>query len=289
MTPGSNPRPWFCLQGWLATFVFSPFIGALWGLVFLFDRGRDRGDQALRRPLTQALIVFALGLIFTCLMAEFPAEAALGLAHFLPFILLLVFLGETINSPAHLRSMASWVVFSSLPVAIIGLGQQFWGWSGPIRWLGIVIDWPLTPGGMPPGRICSVFAYANDLAAYLVVVWILALGLLLEKRPKKRWFWLGLGVTTVLDGITLFLTHSRNAWAIAILALLAYALYWGWRILVAAVIALCGLILWSAFGIDPSRQWARIVVPPTFGLDSPTKCFPTVPSPNCDRPNGNLP
>lgn len=281
MTPASDQRPWFCLQGWLATFALSPFLGALWGLVFLFDVGRHRGDQALRRPLTQALIVFALGLIFTGLMAEFPGDAALGLAHFLPFILILVFLGETINTPSYLRPMATWVVFSSLPVAIIGLGQQFWGWSGPIRWLGIVIDWPLAPGGMPPGRISSLFAYANDLAAYLVVVWILALGLLLEKRAKKRWFWIGLGVTTVLDGITLFLTHSRNSWAIATLALFAYALYWGWHRLVAAIIAVSGLTLWSAFGIDPSRQWARIVVPPYIWARLSDEMFP-------DRPLAQL-
>ncbi|MBP0012587.1 MAG: O-antigen ligase family protein [Roseofilum sp. SBFL] len=281
MTSASNQRPWFCLQGWLATFVFSPLFGLLLGLVFFFDMGRDRGETALRRPLTQASIIFALGLILTCLLAEFPGEAALGLAHFLPFILLLVSLGELIGTSGHLRRMATWVVFSSLPVAIIGLGQRFWGWSGPIRWLGIVIDWPLTAGGIPPGRISSIFGYANDLAAYLVVVSILALGLLLEKRPKKRWFWIGLGVTTVLDGITLFLTHSRNAWAIAALAVLAYALYWGWRMLVAAVMAVCGLILWSAFGIDPSRQWVRMVVPAYIWARLTDEMFP-------DRPLAQL-
>ncbi|MDB9520067.1 O-antigen ligase family protein [Roseofilum reptotaenium CS-1145] len=281
MTSASDQRPWFCLQGWLATFVFSPLLGLLLGLVFFFDMGRDRGEVALRRPLTQASIIFALGLILTCLLAEFPGEAALGLAHFLPFILLLVGLGELIGTSGHLRRMATWVVFSSLPVAIIGLGQRFWGWSGPIRWLGIVIDWPLTAGGIPPGRISSIFGYANDLAAYLAVVWILALGLLLEKQPKKRWFWIGLGVTTVLDGITLFLTHSRNAWAIAALAVLAYALYWGWRMLVAAVMAVCGLILWSAFGVDPSRQWVRMVVPAYIWARLTDEMFP-------DRPLAQL-
>ncbi|MBP0027485.1 O-antigen ligase family protein [Roseofilum sp. Guam] len=281
MTSASDQRPWFCLQGWLATFVFSPLLGLLLGLVFFFDMGRDRGEVALRRPLTQALIIFALGLILTCLLAEFPGEAALGLAHFLPFILLLVGLGELIGTSGHLRRMATWVVFSSLPVAIIGLGQRFRGWSGPIRWLGIVIDWPLTAGGIPPGRISSIFGYANDLAAYLAIVWILALGLLLEKRSKKRWFWIGLGVTTVLDGITLFLTHSRNAWAIAALAVLAYALYWGWRILVAAVMAVCGLILWSAFGVDPSRQWVRMVVPAYIWARLTDEMFP-------DRPLAQL-
>ena len=274
-------RAWGLLQCWLALFVFSPIIGAVLGLFFWYDTIRKRGEIVLRRPLTQAIAILSAGLVLTCLLGEYPGDALLGLFHFLPFFLQLVVLGEIVENGSQLRRMAQIVVFSSIPVAAMGLGQMFWEWSGPVRWLGIVINWELAPGGNPLGRLSSVFDYANDSSTYFLVAFVLSLGLMGDKQRKKRWVWLLLGLATVLDGTSLFLTHSRNGWAIAILAILAYALYWGWHWLVGAITAGVGLILWSAFGIDPSRQWLRAIVPHYIWARLTDEMFP-------DRPLAQL-
>jgi O-antigen ligase len=60
------------------------------------------------------------------------------------------------------------------------------------------------------------------------------------------------------------LTDSRNAWAIAVLACLAFALYQGWRWLVAGVGVIAGSVLWAAFGPAPTQPWFRAIVPAFF-------------------------
>jgi O-antigen ligase len=123
--------------------------------------------------------------------------------------------------------------------------------------------------------------YANILAAYLTLVFILSLGLLIEnwvrghqkkkhlsatnyQLPITNYQFLYLSVIVLGSAIALILTNSRNGWGIAVLASLSFALYLGWRPLVAIVAAIAGSILWSAFGPDPMRQWLRAIVPAFF-------------------------
>ncbi|MFM7613401.1 MAG: polymerase, partial [Synechococcales cyanobacterium] len=74
----------------------------------------------------------------------------------------------------------------SLPVVIIGLGQLFLGWHGKWQFLSVVIHLTISHGGEPLGRMSSVFIHANTLAAYLITVLILGLGLWLENYQKIR-------------------------------------------------------------------------------------------------------
>uniref|UniRef100_A0ACD5GRU5 Uncharacterized protein n=1 Tax=Desertifilum tharense IPPAS B-1220 TaxID=1781255 RepID=A0ACD5GRU5_9CYAN len=88
--------------------------------------------------------------------------------------------------------------------------------------------------------MASVFAYANVLANYLIVTFTLALGLWIEAIDKTRYPWVsrevwGLSGVVLGNAIALILTNSRNAWAIALLVSLAFAVYLGWRWLIAAL------------------------------------------------------
>jgi hypothetical protein len=77
------------------------------------------------------------------------------------------------------------IVIPSLPVVILGLGQQFLGWSSPAL-VQAIFGWVLEANGNPPGRMASVFMYANILAAYLQMVLILGLGLWIEAFQTWR-------------------------------------------------------------------------------------------------------
>ncbi len=70
----------------------------------------------------------------------------------------------------------------------------------------------------------------------------------------------------ILVGHTIVLvsTASRNAWAIVVLGCLVYAIYLGWRLLVAAVTAMTGLVLAAAFAPSPVNLWLRTMVPAYF-------------------------
>jgi O-antigen ligase len=183
---------------------------------------------------------------------------------------------------------------------MFGYGQMLLGMTSP-AFLEAILGTIVKPYGNPSGRMASIFMYANILAIYLQVIFILALGFWLEELkqhlpfnhtnlqhftdqygtkavnsppeagnslpqihlqgavPKLRFIFLSLLVLTT--GGALVMTSSRNSWTIALLAMLAFALYQGWKILVAGVMGFAGVILWSAFGVNPSKQWLRGIIP----------------------------
>jgi O-antigen ligase len=132
--------------------------------------------------------------------------------------------------------------------------------------LGGLIQWTIDPQGTPPGRMASVFTYANVLASYYVIVFILGLGLWIEEIGRKlsfrRQYWLLCVV--LVDGIALILTNSRNAWAISLLACLAFALYQRWHWIVGGVSAISGIMLGAAFAPAPLATELRLIVPRFF-------------------------
>jgi O-antigen ligase len=224
-----------------------------------------------RSPLNWGLALLGSWLIVTASFAHHPSEAFLGLGNLLPFFFVFAALSLLIQTPAQLRQLAWLLVIPSLPIAILGLGQQFFGWTTPEAWQG-VLGWVLEAGGNPPGRMASVFIYANLLAAYLQMTVILELGLGIERfwawrRERERYCTIQLsflGITLVSSAIALVLTNSRNGWGVAGFACLAFALYLGWRWLVVGVAAFATAILGAAFGPSPLQDGLRGIVPVYF-------------------------
>jgi O-antigen ligase len=118
--------------------------------------------------------------------------------------------------------------------------------------------------------MASVFMYANTLAAYLQIVFILGLGLWLETYKtfsscRSNWLRLCfLSITVIGSAIALILTNSRNAWGIIILICLAFALYQAWYWLVAIFTVIAASVLGAAFAPSPLQQALRAIVPAFF-------------------------
>nr|OEJ73252.1 hypothetical protein BH720_20780 [Desertifilum tharense IPPAS B-1220] len=279
-------RSWLCLQIVLATVMFSPVLAAPFSLWIVWEVWRKQWRQLCRSGFNRGLAVVSVLLILSAVLAENPGEAALGLFNFLPFFLIFVTISPLLQTPHQLRRIAWILVFTSIPIIAIGFGQLFWGWSGPVRLLWSAIDWPLDPGGAPLGRMASVFAYANVLANYLAVTFTLALGLWIEAIDKTRYPWVsrevwGLSGVVLGNAIALILTNSRNAWAIALLVSLAFAVYLGWRWLIAALGAVGAAIGGAAFAPAPINQALRAVVPAYFWARLTDQLYP-------DRPFAQL-
>ena len=175
----------------------------------------------------------------------------------------------------------------------MGWGQLFWGWTVPPQWQSI-FGWIMATGGNPPGRMASVFIYANTLAVYLIIVFILGLGLWLEAYQKLRAklanpyqnnyqvydylpYFLFLLVIAIANFSALILTNSRNAWVIALIACLAYAIYQGWQILVAGVTAMVAAIAAAAFAPSPIAEILRKFVPAFFWARLNDQLYPDRP------------
>lgn len=270
-------------------------------------------------------------MLFSATFAQIPAAAFLGLFNFLPFFLAFAVLSELIHTPEQLRRLSWILVVGSIPVVVIGLGQKWLGWSGHFQFLGIVVDWLIRAGGNPPGRISSVFFYANVLATYFVVTFVLALGLWTEavnqrsftlkpfqvnranqfvasqeevehqayqdtpiplalpQQKSKNWVstavlqqWLTpklvlLTGIVIGNAIALILTDSRNGWALAAIACLAFALYQGWRWLLVGVGTVTSAVLMAAFAPSPLREGWRAIVPAFFWARLTDELYPNRP------------
>ncbi len=262
---------WNCAQLGLFLLPWFPTVGIVGLLLAVAGTWKQQHRTIIRRPLNWGLSILSGWLIITCCFAHNRTAAFLGLANFLPYFIVFAAFSALIHCPTQLGQMARLLVVGSLPVVILGFGQLYLGWAG-LEPLQGAIGWVILPGGNPLGRMSSVFMYANILAFYLQTVFVLGLGLWIEtfQTLQQRWnksqgslllFW---SVLVIGNAIALVLTNSRNVWAIAVLACLAFALYLGWRWLVVGVTAAAGTILWASFGLDPGRQWLRSIVPAFF-------------------------
>ncbi len=295
-------RAWTILQLFLLILPFSSLLGSLGCVGVAIAVWSQRYATLLRRPVNQALVMLSLLLLLSTGLAWQPGAAALGLANFLPFFWLFAALSELLQTPQQFRRLAQIVVLGSMPVVVVGLGQQFGGWSGHVQLLWILADWNVAPTGNPPGRMASIFYYANVLASYLVITWILNLGLWIEaqrlganagatlfgRMSSHRWhtfapspyLWI-LTIALLGNTVALIFTNSRNAWIVAALAGLAFAVYLGRWLLLTAMGAIAMAVLGAAFAPPPFQGGLRRVVPAFFWARLNDQMYP-------NRPVGDL-
>jgi O-antigen ligase len=299
----SSQRIWCFTQLGIFVLPLSTFLGSVILLLTSLFIWSKHFSSIVRKPSNLGFIVLGALLLVASSTAFQPFDALLGLFNFLPFFLLFAAVSWLVQTPAQLRRLAWLMVLTSVPVVLIGLGQLFLSWAGHVTFLWLVIDWKIYPTGNPPGRMASVFDYANVLANYLVITFILALGLWISAYPWRkerdeirkpdelphpytrrslqpgfdRWFFLS-GIV-LLNGIGLILTNSRSAWAIAVLACLAYAVYLGWRWLLVLVSGIAALVLGAAFAPNPIRQGLRTIVPAFFWARLTDELYPNRPLP----------
>ncbi|NJL67196.1 MAG: O-antigen ligase family protein [Microcoleus sp. SM1_3_4] len=302
--------PWTFAQIGVLIFPIIPILGALGLFLGLVGTWKQKFTQIASHPVNLALLILTAFLAIGAVFANNKIAAVLGLGNFLPFFLLFATFSRLIQTSQQLRQLSWLLVIGSIPVIILGLGQQFFGWNGIVQ-LQPIFGWVLEPQGNPPGRMASVFMYANILACYLTIVFILAVGLWIEEKgkrgregegqsgrvgegksgkitnyqlpitnyrfpiPNSRLLFLNFAVAG--NAICLIFSNSRNAWGIAVLAALAFAFYAGYKKILAAVFSAVGAVFLSAFGPEPLRQNLRRIIPAFFWARLTDEMFPNRP------------
>lgn len=267
--------PWWWVQIGTAGLILVPSAGVACLLVAIALILPQHGPAIARNRWNWAWAALALWLVINSFLAYSPPQSWLGTANYLPFILLLVCLSSILNTPSRLRRLAWLLVLPSLPVVGLGIAQLWFDWSLP-PWLG----WELVAGGTPPGRMASVFIHANFLGVYLATALSLSLGLWLT-YPVFTPRWYLLGVILAADGIGIYAASSRSIWAIATVCILAFAVYLGWRWLLWAAVGVVLTVAWSAYGLNPIRDWLRQIVPASIWARLTDEMYP-------DRPVSTL-
>ncbi|MDY6939379.1 MAG: O-antigen ligase family protein [Cyanobacteriota bacterium] len=275
-SPSNPPKPWIYFQIGLLFLPLSPLLGGVGVAIATVWVWKERCKQIVGSRLNQGFALFIGLLVLSASTALDRESAFLGLFNFWPFIFIFAAASLLLGSSNRLRR-TSWILaIASAPVTLIGIGQMFSGWTGPID-LGMVVNWPLEPEGTPPGRMASVFDYANVLANYSSIVFLLALGLWLETHRQLRELtpaqkemryargvrlrWRFLSGLLAAHGIAITLTSSRNAWGVTVLGCLVYGVYLGWRSLVLGATAYTGVVMGASFAPPPLQSWLQAIVP----------------------------
>ncbi|MGB3532455.1 MAG: O-antigen ligase family protein [Microcoleaceae cyanobacterium] len=261
-------KSWQWIKKGIFLLPLLPNLGVILTLIGVFLSWKYRFKLIIKQPLNQALFILSGCLILTTILAQNPIEALLGLGNFIPYFIVFIALSEIIQTPTQLKQLSWIIIIPAIPIIILGLGQQFLGWSGGEQ-IQSILGWTLPLNGNPPGRMSSVFMYANILAAYLLLVFTLATGLLIEQlqiilKSKKIHSikpFSFLILVFSLTAIALIITYSRNAWILVIFTIFIYAIYLSWKWLIGLILSAILAVLGAAFAPSPLSNSLRLIVP----------------------------
>jgi len=230
--------------------------------LLLGSRGRTPplADRA-NAVLLAAAILMTLG----CFRAESGWLAWVGLANWLPFFWAFWGYQPYLATAAARRRCGLALLAGTVPVILTGLGQLWWGWSGPFQQLGGLIIWHLDPGGNPPGRLSGLFNYANIAGFWLALAWPFALAALLQRQQRPWQRVVALMIAASLAA-ALFLTDSRNAWGALVVALPLVVGPGSWLWLLPLLLLAVALVSLASIGGVPAllQAPARALVPETI-------------------------
>ena len=248
---------------------FSADFGATALGIVLIGLWRQKYKNIIRNPVNWGWGLLFLWLIITSLLAVYSRYSWEGLGNFLPSFLMIASFPFFFKDFLQLYQLAWWLVLTSIPVCFLGFMQLLFGWQTPLFLHSFGLK--MTAYGHPDGRMSSLLMYANTLAFFLVVAFTLSIGLWilhyrrrsLQKDPLLNWQLSILTVGILFNGIGLILTNSRSAWGLALLGLMAFAIYLRWYWIIATVLLIIFLVAWAAW-IPVYQDFMRQVVPSYF-------------------------
>jgi O-antigen ligase len=290
--PQETLKPyWYWLQGIaLCLSLSSIFIPAAAGgliITFLWRRGWRELDTVINR----GWLAFAGWILITITFAYDKVSALSGSVLFLPFLLLFAIAATIIRTAAQLKHLLWLLTLNTIPVSIVGILQAVINrpdWVLPRLFKGYYVTFGLSNDG----RVDSIFGYYNEAGIYLAmllpIIAYFALGKhnsLLDRSPysnsdlgaksdrlqsispdQPKWYanrqrWAIFALITAL--VTLYLTKSRNAWGLAVVATFSLAQYYGYWLIVVLLTVAALLVGWAVFGpiYGFGGEWLRSLLP----------------------------
>ena len=143
-----------------------------------------------------------------------PILSWLGLFNWIPFFWIFWSSQYFLKSPQQREIISKLLVVGTIPVILTGIGQYFFEWHGPIKFLYGLVIWYQRPIDSVSG-LTGLFNHANYAGSWFTFLLPLSIALALKKSNKSILFKTNL----ILIIFCIVLTNSRNAWASSILTI----------------------------------------------------------------------
>ena len=108
------------------------------------------------------------------------------------------------------------LILGTIPVILSGIGQYFFNWIGPFKFLNGIIIWYQRPINEISG-LTGLFNHANYAGSWLTIIFPLCIAQIYNSKNKFKFSFLLILLIGI--GTCIFLTNSRNAWGSSILTM----------------------------------------------------------------------
>ncbi len=143
-----------------------------------------------------------------------PILSWLGLFNWIPFFWVFWSSQYFLKSSKQREIISKLLVFGTIPVILTGIGQYFFEWHGPMKFLYDLVIWYQRPIDSVSG-LTGLFNHANYAGSWFTFLLPISIALSIKKSNKSIFFKTNL----IFIIFCIVLTNSRNAWASSILTI----------------------------------------------------------------------
>jgi O-antigen ligase len=201
---------------------------------------RYRQEKPFRfTPLDISLILFmAMGLILLFIAAPDLVIGIEGLRVVIQYMLWFFVVTQLLKSPQGAKRLLNILVLTGFAVSLYGVYQFIIAVEVPAQWTDSAEGYVRT-------RVFSIFTRPNMLAGYLTLLIPIAVGLFVadKNRVRKAYY----ALATVVMGLALLFTMSRQGWLACCAALVVFVWYKNKKLLLPAALGVVALLVFCMF------------------------------------------
>ena len=142
----------------------------------------------------------------------------IGLFNWIPFFWIFFTSQRFLKTTSDRSSLSYILTLGTIPVIVSGIGQYFFNWIGPFKFLNGLIVWYQRPINEISG-LTGLFNHANYAGSWLTIILPLCIAQIFENSKKNKYKSYLLSIILLGIIVCIFLTNSRNAWGSSLLSI----------------------------------------------------------------------
>lgn len=229
--------------------------------IWFYKWFRYRKEKPLRStPLDISLIIFiGIGLILLFIAAPDLSVGVEGLRVVVQYMLWFFVVTQLLKSPEGAKRLLNILTLTGFLVALYGVYQFIIAVDIPAQWIDMNEDYVRT-------RVFSIFTRPNMLAGYLTLLVPIATGLFTAEKNRARKVYYA--AATIVMGLCLLFTMSRQGWIACGAALVVFIWYKNKKLLIPAVLGVAAFLVFCMFFMPSVSSRILYLFSPAYYVSS---------------------